>query len=195
LFLERQLPRSPLRSCVVRGRRKYRAGVRARPLARPLWLGRRLGDDGRHTFGIDVESEEGQRLVAGVAVAKRIASSENRNGLTDISQVATGSPPGEEVTLRSRRLARIRSPGSPSKPFQLLDDCQKGRGKAGPLQLRIWTAGRTGQSLNALSSFTGPRVRIPLPQRRVLCKPDFLAFDRANARCRARHCNPRFQNT
>jgi hypothetical protein len=44
-----------------------RAGVRARPLARPLWLGRRLGDDGRHTFGIDVESEEGQRLVAGVA--------------------------------------------------------------------------------------------------------------------------------
>src|SRR5712672_1680313 len=66
-----------------------------------------------------------------VAVAKRIASSENRNGLTDISQVATGSPPREEVTLRSRRLARIRSPGSPSKPFQLLDDCQKGRGKAG----------------------------------------------------------------
>src|ERR1700736_332922 len=93
-----------------------------------------------------------------VAVAKRIASSENRNGLTDISQVATGSPPREEVTLRSRRLARIRSPGSPSKPFQLLDDCQKGRGKAGPLQLRIWTAGRTGQSLNALSPFTGPRV-------------------------------------
>ena len=44
-----------------------RAGVRARPLARPLWLGRRLGDNGRHTFGIDVESEEGQRLVAGVA--------------------------------------------------------------------------------------------------------------------------------
>ena len=40
-----------------------RAGVRARP----LWLNRRLGDDGRHTFGIDVESEEGQRLVAGVA--------------------------------------------------------------------------------------------------------------------------------
>src|SRR5580692_450313 len=26
----------------------------------PLWLGRRLGDDGRHAFGIDVESEEGQ---------------------------------------------------------------------------------------------------------------------------------------
>jgi len=44
-----------------------RAGVRARPLARPLWLGRRLGDDGRHTFGIDVESEEDQWLVAGVA--------------------------------------------------------------------------------------------------------------------------------
>src|SRR5271169_3554532 len=34
---------------------------------RRLWLGGRLGDDGRHTFGIDVESEEGQRLAAGVA--------------------------------------------------------------------------------------------------------------------------------
>jgi hypothetical protein len=41
-------------------------GVRAGP-ARALWLGRRLGDDGRHPFGIDVESEEGQGLAAGVA--------------------------------------------------------------------------------------------------------------------------------
>src|SRR5580693_6692975 len=43
-----------------------RIGVRAGP-ARTLWLGRRLGDDGRHPFGIDVESEEGQGLAAGVA--------------------------------------------------------------------------------------------------------------------------------
>ena len=39
----------------------------ASPLARWLWLGRRLGNDCRHAFGIDVEGEEGQRLAAGVA--------------------------------------------------------------------------------------------------------------------------------
>ena len=44
-----------------------RARVRASPLTRPLWFGRGLGDDGRHAFEIDVESEEGQRLAAGVA--------------------------------------------------------------------------------------------------------------------------------
>src|ERR1700730_981633 len=49
------------------GSRSCRARVRASPLARPLWFGRGLGDDGRHAFEIDVESEEGQRLATGVA--------------------------------------------------------------------------------------------------------------------------------
>ena len=53
----RSLPRPPFGSGLFGV-----AGVRASP----LWLGKRLGDDGRHAFEIDVESEEGQRLAAGV---------------------------------------------------------------------------------------------------------------------------------
>src|SRR6202011_2540237 len=72
-------------------------------------------------------------------------------------------PASSMTALRSSRrkrscamLTSVRSPGSPPKSFQLLDDRRKGghapfRRKAGPRQPRIWTGGRTGQSLKALS--------------------------------------------
>src|SRR5271169_4079859 len=72
-----------------------------------LWLGGRLWDDGRHAFGIDVESEEGQRLAAGVAPlmdeAGRLVDQRSRTAFRRLAANRVRAGARDDVIKRSAR--------------------------------------------------------------------------------------------